>query len=254
MKIFFVLSLFCLLHIDLLAQILPTENAVDSLGHGANKTGVVKKKTVIKKRDSAVSVATTVPQTSTDENQFAFSDNFRDNTNNWPLQNDLDAEMNINSHGLTIEGISKIAFNKCVERFNIDLSKDFECSVTLRLLSGVSDEGAGLCFCPPKYNGMSSYFTIRADGYYKIVDCVGFSNCEIEGWTKSGLIRTPNGMTNTLTIKKDGDSILYFINGEFLFKRGSFDTYNSISEFGVIVVNAQLAEFKNFTLKGTKKQ
>src|SRR6478735_1191028 len=97
----------------------------------------------------------------------------------------------------------------------LDPNKDFYIETKMTQLSGVSNDGYGIIF---GMSGIQNYysFVVSSDGKYKLY---GYRNNEFfspQEWTKGNGINK-RGTANILAIRKTGNTISFFVNGNLLY-------------------------------------
>lgn len=188
---------------------------------------------------------TYTPQAS--NNRYDLTDNFSDNSNNWPLNTSANKEMKIENGKLRIRGIADGYSYDSSRDFDIDMSRDLDLSVTAKWIEGIKNRAIGLVYGG---NGTSYHsFVISADGSYLIAYFDNGSWKNVKEWTESSFINK-NNTPNILSIKKRGNNMTYYINGNQVESLPFNNGYGNI--FGVRVGGAQTIDFDNFTLSGVK--
>jgi hypothetical protein len=145
-----------------------------------------------------------------------YYDDFTDNRNQWPTEATTGkSEYSIYSGNYYFEHkLEKYSWitSKIIE---LNESKDFEIEARITKISGIQNNGFGIVWGrKDSYNQFDFY--ISANGYYKINKSMNSNRYDMVPWTKSSFVNKGNGATNTLTIRKLGNSLKFYLNGNFL--------------------------------------
>jgi hypothetical protein len=181
---------------------------------------------------------------------YSFVDYFNDNKNVWEVLSDDNKKISIEDGKFRIMGIvSGYSYNS-VRYHDIDLSKDFSCSVQAEWKSGDNNRSFGIDFCSDKLTNSHYSFFVTAAGDYKILKLIKGAWEDVVISTASPFINKYSGV-NYLSIEKKDKKINFYINNKFLISIFSFNAFGSY--FGLRVGSNQTVEFDNFMVTGTKK-
>ena len=99
--------------------------------------------------------------------------------------------------------------------FDIDFSRDFEITTSIKKISGEQDRGISFLF---DYKDKDNYteFGYTATGYYRVAESNSGNYNNIKSWTQSTNINKGNYSTNKLKIKKSGAYLNFYINGSYV--------------------------------------
>ena len=134
-----------------------------------------------------------------------FEDDFSSNANDWGIQDDENATVQIRNNNYYFEHKKTTLGWNSTKSIEIDTNKDFEIETRIQKISGVQDNGYGVVF-GKKDNDNQFVFTLSANGYYSIDQYENGTFKALKKWTKSSHIKTGNYVYNTLKIKKEGKS------------------------------------------------
>lgn len=166
---------------------------------------------------------------------FHFSDQFNNNTNAWDQTNDDKIGYNIRNGKYYLEHKRTSKGYSTYDDVYVDTNKDFEIETKLDKISGVTNYSYGLMW--GKSGGNSFRFYISSGGYYKIVRNVDSKEQIIKKWTKSSYLKTGNGKSNTLKVKKENDKYKFYANGYYLTESDYEPFYGS--DMGFVLFNKQ---------------
>ncbi len=140
------------------------------------------------------------------------------------------------------------------QRNAIDTTKDFQIESSMLHVSGITNNGYGLCWGELDNNFENQYtFSISANGSYHIFKRINNKVEDIINWTSSSYINQGN-KTNKLAVTKSGDNLLFYINdmlvnqisSELLFGNdvGFEVNYAQRIEFDYIIIRQNLTAAK----------
>jgi len=181
-------------------------------------------RTIIEKNDDIVVSGSTV-----------LEEYFNSNSNNWPSGSTDDKAISIsNSFYNFSHKKDKGGWAVNIPK-KFDTSRDFEISTKIKKITGVTNYSYGLQWAK---EGKSSFrFYITSSGYYKISRVVNDKEEVIKKFTKSSSINTGNGKSNTLKIKKIGDTYKFYVNNTYL-TQTDFEPFFG-NRVGYVVFNKQ---------------
>jgi S1-C subfamily serine protease len=147
---------------------------------------------------------------------FATTDNF----NEWPLLDKDNCESRIiEDKGLRMETTSERGFIQLIH-VPIDVEENFSIETIINHESGEENSGEGLIYGFKDWDNYF-YFTISANGYFKIGAVTEGLNLEFVKWQKSSHINQ-NTDRNQIKINKVNDKVYFSINGQIV---GNEDFY-----------------------------
>lgn len=142
-------------------------------------------------------------------------ENFSNNNNNWASGSKDEYNLNLYNgyynfeHKRASGGWSSTLLTK------IDQTKNFEISTEIKKVSGVTSYGYGLIWGRKDSKNQFNFF-ISADGSYKIKKVERDNNTLLQDWKASSFINKGNGATNILTIRKNNNTLNFYINNNFV--------------------------------------
>lgn len=172
------------------------------------------------------------------ECKLVFKDNFKDNSNKWPLVNDLKngaAEISAVG-GMHMQTFSKMDFAQWI-KLDMEQNEDFGIEANFEFIKGAFDGYYGLVWGVKDWDNYQ-YFNINAQGYYNYGIRFEGLNIVNSGNLFSTSINKGKNNTNKLKVKKVGKKIFLTINGEIM---ESYE-YKPISgkRFGFIIQDSKL--------------
>ena len=166
---------------------------------------------------------------------FHFSDQFNDNSNDWYIVNDNVKTFSVSNGKYYIDHKRDTKGWSANITKTIDDSRNFEIETKIDKISGVNNYGYGLMF--GKNDTGEFRFYIASTGYFKVVRIVNDEEQLIQKWIKSSYVKTGNGKSNVLKVKKDNDYYKFYINGNFVFQTEFEPFYGN--QIGYVVYNKQ---------------
>jgi len=166
---------------------------------------------------------------------FHFSDQFDGNSNNWYIVNDNVKTFSVSNGKYYIDHKRDTKGWSANITKTIDDNRNFEIETKIDKISGVNNYGYGLMF--GKNDTGEFRFYIASNGYFKVVRIVNDEEQLIQKWIKSSYVKTGNGKSNVLKVKKDNDDYKFYINGNFVFQTEFEPFYGN--EIGYVVYNNQ---------------
>ena len=158
-------------------------------------------------------VNTTKKKNSTSK-KAPFYESFSSNKNDWSLDKNQYVNFSLYNGKYYLEHkLDKGGYSSSISR-SIDTGKDFEISTKIDKVSGVTDIAYGLMWGRSKNN--SFRFFITSNGYYKVVRYVEGKEEKIISWKKTSYVKKGNGNSNILTLKKQKNRYLFYINGNYI--------------------------------------
>ncbi|MBS4029348.1 MAG: caspase family protein [Ignavibacteriales bacterium] len=145
---------------------------------------------------------------------YLFSDNFYDNSNNWFIQDDATAFIQVEEGQYILEYLleekSWLSWRDLPA-----INKDFSIEAKIEHISGVENYGYGLVWGLKDANNTYA-FNISADGYYQVGKWDDGSWSNILEWTSSNDIRQGNYASNVLRIQRRGSNYEFYVNDIYL--------------------------------------
>jgi hypothetical protein len=134
----------------------------------------------------------------------------------------------------------------------VDNNKDFSCSVTVKWIEGITNNGFGIKFCYDEDLTTGYGFIISADGSYKVIykDPNDYMAKNVINWTASSSIYQ-NSVPNILTVERKGNFIYFYINDTKVNSIPFDGGYGN--RFGMVIYNKQTVEFDNLAINGVRK-
>jgi Caspase domain/Glucodextranase, domain B len=142
-------------------------------------------------------------------------ENFSNNNNAWATGSQDEYNLNLSNgyynfeHKRSSGGWSTTVANK------IDETKNFEITTEIKKISGVDNYGFGLVFGRKDTKNQFNFF-ISSDGNFKIKKIERDNTSLIQDWKKSSYINKGNGATNILSIRKNNNTLNFYINNNFV--------------------------------------
>ncbi len=147
-----------------------------------------------------------------DNSKDLFYDDFTSNTNDWATGNTKDYELNFSGGKYYFEHKNATGgWSSTIEKY-IDESKDYEIEAKFLKISGIENNGYGILW-GRKGSGDTFGYTVTANGLYSIDRSENSTRKDLIDWTTSSFI---DKKENTLTIRKEGAIIKFFINGNYV--------------------------------------
>jgi len=138
-----------------------------------------------------------------------------DNINEWPLVENENYESKIiEGKGLRMETKSEKGFVQLIH-VPLDIEKNFSIETILTHEIGNGDAGEGIIYGFKDWDNYF-YFTITANGYFKIGAKSEGINLEFIKWQKSNFINQTHPERNLIKINKVNDKVYYSINGQIV--------------------------------------
>ena len=182
-----------------------------------------------------------------------FNDNFFDNSNNWPVSDDENGMLKIESNSFFIKRKKSLGATISLKTITINQSSSFIIQTEVKKISGINNNGFGIAWGAANDN-VSDYFQfiISGDGSYEVGKWKNGNNERIIKWTESPYINKWDGSRNKLSIIKEGTSMKFFINDQYVneikFRKFIGD------RFGFLVCKNQAVEFDYIKLSYIEKQ
>jgi S1-C subfamily serine protease len=148
--------------------------------------------------------------------QKVFLEGFRtkEDENNWELKNvdDFKSEI-IANEGLLMKTKTDKGFAQWIH-LPIDISNNFSIETIINFKSGEENSAQGLIYGFKDWSNYY-YYSISANGYYRIGAITDGLNLEFEKWTQSSYINQ-NIDRNLIKINKVKDKVYFSINGQIV--------------------------------------
>ena len=172
----------------------------------------------------ATQLSKTNPIVKNTESKTIMFEGFNNNNNNWSQKNDSEAKFTIAGGDYTLDHkTTTSSWTTTIEK-KFDTSREFRISAQIKKISGVNNYGYGLIF-GRKDSKNTNKFLISGNGSYLIISYENGQRKKVKDWTESKLIKTGNGSSNTLTIKKQGSKTDFLINSRVVFTSYSTKYY-----------------------------
>lgn len=165
---------------------------------------------------------------------FHFSDQFNNNSNNWSTSNSSKEIVEISNGKYYIDNLVTTSIYSDNTKV-IDENRDFEIETKLDKVSGVTNYGYGLIF--GKGTAGEFRFYIASTGWYKIARIVNDKEQIIQKWIKTSYVKTGNGASNILKVKKENGYYKFYVNGNYLYQTEQEPFYGN--KLGFYVANKQ---------------
>lgn len=150
-----------------------------------------------------------------DECKLQFIENFKDNSNKWPLINDQEkgtAEL-LGEGGLHIFTKKKIDFAQWI-KLEVDQYEDFSIESEIKFMGGSNEGFYGIIYGVKDWDNYH-FFCINSSGYYNYgVRYEGINAIFSGNMFSSAIIKGKN--SNKLKIKKSGKKAYLSVNGEIV--------------------------------------
>ncbi len=146
--------------------------------------------------------------------QIVFSDYFDNNKNNWSLLNNNKVEFKIKN--------GNYRFNHKADRsrlvwqsVNLSSSDDYTIECDMQKIGGIQNNGYGITWGLKNVSNCF-FFQISGDGHYRYMKSVKGKYKSIIPWKKSSYINKYNKSYNSLTIRKRGNTLKFYINNNYV--------------------------------------
>ena len=149
-----------------------------------------------------------------DDLPVRFEESFTTNANHWFEMEQPEAVMRIRDGKLEFAHLRDEGSWLLWNEIPLDQARDFAISATIRKISGIDDHGYGLIWGAKDANNRYQ-FLVAGNGFYKYEKLVNNEWQEVIPWTPSAYIN-PLNAANTLAIRKSGDQLSFFVNGQWL--------------------------------------
>lgn len=139
-----------------------------------------------------------------------FRDDFNNNSNNWDLEDNRNANSEIENGHFVIKHKRKNSSWRFWKSIYLNVSKDFTIEAKMKQITGGLDNGYGLVWGSNGW-GKSYSFVITSRGSFKVYGYKSEEYFEVQQWKKIGNIK-PIGSYNNLKIVKKGDDLNFYVN------------------------------------------
>ncbi len=146
----------------------------------------------------------------------SFSDSFDDNRHAWPIIEEPAMRSWMEENSYHMEGKSRALPFFAPRPFSALDRDSFEMSVTITQLSGKRNMGYGLCWGARADRRDCYVFLISSNQKYTILRMERGGYHQLQPWTETDIVLSKK-KPNTLTVRREGDSFLYFINDQRVF-------------------------------------
>jgi len=157
---------------------------------------------------------------------------FNDNKNNWSVTNSSDVNLNVTAGDYVFDHKRSSGGWSSTINKKYDASKNFRVSAQFKKQSGIQNNGYGLVLGRNDGDNQNQFY-ISGKGSFSISKHVNGTRTYIKEWTSSSHIKTGNGATNTLTIKRTGSKVEYLINSKVVYTSYSYKSYGDRTGFVV---------------------
>ena len=176
-----------------------------------------------------------------------FRDDFKDNSNFWPS----DKNTAVKNGFLIASCGSDYIFRMSFKEINFNEKKDFEIITRIKQIKGSENEGYGLVWGTSSWKN-SLIFDVSSQGWFRIY---GYRNSKLfyikkATWRKD--IIKPKNNFNILKIKKNGNNLMFYINGTKVFTSGTYPFFGYYT--GIIVGQDVKAAADYFIIKAEKRK
>jgi hypothetical protein len=148
-------------------------------------------------------------------NKVPFIDNFDNNQYGWYEFDEKEATGKIAQGQLFFSHHRNSGSWSLWNTIQVDESKNFSIEAKIRFLGGFDKHGYGIIWGANDLEN-KYFFIVTSLGFYTIRKTEGGKVKDLKPWTPNVYIRQGNAI-NTLTIKKMGNSLLFYANNELLF-------------------------------------
>ena len=179
-----------------------------------------------------IGTTTTTTTTSSSKSKTILFEGFNSNKNDWAETNTKDVLLEVADGDYILNHKRATGGWSSTIKKKYDASKNFRVSAQLKKKSGITNNGYGI-ITGRKDSENQNQFYISGGGSFVISKHVNGTRTYIKNWTKSSHIKTGNGVTNLLTIKKTGSKVQYFINSNVVYTSYSYRSYGDRTGFVV---------------------
>lgn len=153
---------------------------------------------------------------SSSDKQLVFTDEFNDDGNGWANGTTKNGEAYVSNGSLIFNSTVEDGAAGCTRSlFHIDQRKDFEFETRLSWFGGAENKSFYFVFGKKPSEWSRFDFGLSGDGYYLIDKSYMNEYSDIVKWTLSSYIQQKS--YNTLTVRKVGSTIYYFINSNLVY-------------------------------------
>ncbi len=147
------------------------------------------------------------------QQQTLLDEHFYNNANSWPEYDNDDNSCRVTDGAYEAEVKKTDGTWMGSILFSLGEQSDYTIETTIERLSGIDNYGYGLAWGIRDVNNFL-YFNITGNGYFQYGKCENAKYNDVIGWTTSSAIRTSTSgaATNTLTVKKAGSQLTFYIN------------------------------------------
>ncbi len=152
------------------------------------------------------------------QSSYIFNDDFS-SKGTWPSGNSEKRELKIsNGKYYFSHKREKGSWSVSTEELDIDFSRDFEIETSIQKISGVDNYAFGIMF-NRKDNDNMSQFSISSNGYFRVSNSKNGDFENLKKWTESSSINKGNYASNKFKIKKSGNTLYFYVNGDQVFRK-----------------------------------
>ncbi|MBI5470753.1 MAG: hypothetical protein HY961_00265 [Ignavibacteriae bacterium] len=177
-----------------------------------------------------------------ESDKIAFQDTFDSNKNGWTVGTTAEYKAEIIQGAYIIENLAEKSIQAFWRKVALDTTKDFSIEVSTKWLDGTNKSGYGLIWNHDDWPN-TRQFLINANGSFRLWDMKN-GNGGSKDWVTTEIINKEG--ENKLKVKREGNNILYYINGNLVFRNAYRGFYGN--NFGVYVFNEQKVQFDDFVV------
>ncbi len=151
----------------------------------------------------------------TTNNTFVFNEQFNSNSNYWPTPDNSSINNYFYNGSYYFDKKSESGGEYQTIYASFESTRDFQIDTELTKISGETSSGYGLLF--GRKDGENQFlFNITSSGYYRVSKFENGDYTNIIDWTTTTHIKTADGDTNKLTLKKQNNKYNFYINDTFI--------------------------------------
>ena len=168
--------------------------------------------------------------TTTSQSKTILFEGFNSNKNEWAERDSDDVRLDVKDGDYIINHKrSSGGWSSTIDK-KFDTSRDYRISANIKKISGIQTNGFGLITGRSDSDNQNQFF-ISARGSFIVSKHVNGKRTYLKNWTKSSHIKTGNGASNILTIKKKGSKVEYLINSKVVYTNYSYTSYGNRTGF-----------------------
>ncbi len=179
------------------------------------------------------------PNIVTNVKRGLLNDDFNNNANLWAVGNTKDYYLGINAGKYSFEHKNTSGGWSSTLKSDLDQTRNFEISAEIKKVTGVSNYGYGLTWGRKDANNQY-VFLISSDGNFKIKKMKQGNSTLLQDWKKTNYINKGNGVTNILSIRKNKNTLNFYINNNFVASKEFTPFYGTRMGF-IIYANQKIS-------------